>query len=684
MDIHKALTICLPMVAPKTKHRDYAHVVELTERLYRPMITGKGAEHLINQFNKREDMEAYQQRLRLTVLITPAISHTLLAPVRKIPKVKPVVNTATFGADKKKEDDMLNAAASTFYAGKSVDHFFGSVLLDQGAIDPNAFCLTLFDDFDERFQKPTVYPSLVGACDVWNFEYANGLLQWLWVHRNIKYHERRTTAPTRTKANRQPTGKKAETVVEADGHAFWMYTDQNHIMFTQVDKATVAAPVEGIIVDASGEPVADVNAVGLDTAGAYYYRANKDELYEVRFYEHKSGMVQAFRLGYIPDQQTFGRTMVNVWHSAVPYMLKGIKSGSELDLSASLHAFLQKISYENPCRGYTQEDGQTIDCNNGWEPGGKKRCRACGGTGWETHGSGQDHITFRLPRTKEEFFDLTQMIRYVELPVEVLEWQDKYVDKLERACYRAVYNSDRFRSGESSALSPSTATGDIIDLQSIYDAIKPAADWYSQNRVLEYKLIASLGSIGSAEDLQLAHAFPRNLRFDTMADRVALLKSLREAQARSSSIAQVNDDVDEDLYIDDPDALKQARVRARFDPFAGKSENAIVAMISQDNTTKRFKVYYTNEAYIFRKAVQEVANKQDSDGVAVNFYDMTEPEQEKIIDSILDDLMASVEEEASEAMERAKLGLAGDGGDTPTPDDTGEDLPNSPGQKATK
>ena len=68
-----------------------------------------------------------------------------------------------------------------------------------------------------------------------------------------------------------------------------------------------------------------------------------------------------------------------LWNAALPYFMKGIKAGSELDLTASLHAFLQKLQYANPCRGFTNEGGRKWDCINGFEPGGKKQCRQCGG-----------------------------------------------------------------------------------------------------------------------------------------------------------------------------------------------------------------------------------------------------------------------------------------------------------------
>ena len=649
IDIKQGLTVSLPLVASKEKHRDYDHVVELSEKKYRPLITGKKADHLIHRFNRREDVEAHSQRVLLTQLISPAVHNTLMAPARKIPRVRPTTRRADFGADAKDQNAELLAASRTFYGGKSVDHFFGSVLLDQGAIDPNAFCLLSFKKSEDITKPPVAFPSLVSCTDAWNFEYFNGELQWLFVHRDITF-KKRQEKNRKPKPGETPTGKKDTTYVEVKGNWFCTYMQQYQIMYTQVDPSLVNASVEGVVIDAAGKLVKSLESVSYSTPEKYYYRVTTDELYEVVFYEQKAGKVPAFRLGYIPDHETNGRTMVNLWNAALPYFMKGIKAGSELDLTASLHAFLQKLQYANPCRGFTNEGGRKWDCINGFEPGGKKQCRQCGGSGWDVIKSAQDHMTFRMPRTKDEFLELANMVHYVPLPTEVLKWQDEYVDKLENKCYRATYNSDRFRQDAVSA----TATGEIIDLDAVYDTLQPVADWYSQSWVLVHYLLASF-TIGSdsLEKLKVSHTFPRNLRFETVTESVTLMKGLKEAGARTSSLMAVNDRIEEDLYADDPVALKKQRVKSRFDPFNGLAPDQVIPMISQDNTSKLLKVFWFNQPYIYRLAEKEARGRPDVE----SFYDLAEDEQEAILEKLTTELMDAVVEEADAAAEKAMLGM---------------------------
>ncbi len=683
MDLRTALKTSLPLVREKAKHRHYDRVCELAAKYYRPLVTGEGAQALIQQFNLREDEDAYKQRLRLTQVVTPSVCNTLLGPLRKIPKVKPTVDRIHFESDDEKREKQLRDAMAGFWGGRSLDAYIGSILLDQGALDPNAFCLVLFDEFDERYEKPKLYPSLVSCEDAWNYEYANGELRWLLVHRAIKY------ATTQKVRGRVAAGQPREKEVMADGHAFWMYTDFHQVVFMQVRKDKITANIEGVVVDAEGNPLPEEPKPEFGQTERYYYRADTETLYEVTFYEHKGGRVQAFRLGYIPDHVTRGETMVSFIHPAKPYLMKGIKAGSELDLSAALHAFLQKIQYSNPCKGYNGPEGH-IDCNDGRDPSGGL-CKACGGSKYDTHRSGQDHITFRMPRTKEEFFDLEQIVRYVPLPVEVLQWQDGYVTKLEQSCYRAVYNSDRFRQSDVA----STATGDIIDLQSVYDALRPAADWYSYVRVHVYHLACSF-VVGSDADkgARITHEFPRNMRFETLAERVKLLKELREAGASLASIAQVNADMLRDLYVDDPVSLQKALVQASFDPFLGKSEGTIVSMVSQDLCPKEAKVLWTNWNYVFAQAEQKAPE-------GVSFYDMARPAQEAIVNQVVAELIAKMEADAQERAERAGFGMedeedAGEGeNDNPEDadepgqqddeeDEPGDEMPDSPGDRATR
>lgn len=634
----------------KAKHQDYAHVVEYMETYTRPLTTGKNIGPLVHRFNKRETIEDHDQRIRLTVATSPAVINKAMGPVRKIPRVKPNVNRADFGLDRKKDTGALALAESKFYAGKSVTHWLGSVALDYGAIDPNAFCLINFDEFDGRYETPRPYPTLISCVDAWNFSYANGELEWLLVHRDITYLEKA----------QQEKAKKAKAtepeVTTMRGHWFCAYLENHHVMFTQVDANTLTNEVEGLLIEADGkivkgfEPGKEAEAKpALATFGRYYFRVSKTELYEVVFYEHKSGMVQAFRMGYRLDANTDGRTCVSLWDAGMPYLLKGIKAGSELDITASLHAFLKELSYVPRCPGYVEvREGvrHEYECTKGKDPGGAT-CKACGGSGQFRIKSGQDHITFDLPRHAADLLPLKDLHTYALLPVEFLVWQDGYKDRLDKLVYEAIYNSEPLARDQ---IQP-TATAEIKDNENVYDTLQPGCAWFSESLVRIRQLIATY-TVKNLDGFVNQHEFPRNLRFESLGNLVGLKKAMKEAGASDALMIQVERDIMDHVFVDDEQALKRAQTMVSFDPFGGKDEATILSLISQDLATKADKVFWANMAKVFTMAEEQTANGTPP----VDFYELTRARQQAIIDKIVADLLKVMDDEAEAAMEKMTLG----------------------------
>ena len=669
IDLRKGAGIILPLVAKKTKHRDYAHVVEYAEDYTRPLYTGKGIDKLVHRFNKRETEDDHEQRIRLTVATSPAVINKVMGPVRKIPRVKPNVNRADFGPERKEDTAELMKAAGTFYAGKNVDHFLGSVALDYGAIDPNGFCLISFDKFDGRYQKPRVYPTLISCVDAWNYEYWNGELQWLLVHRHITFTEAQHTEAAKKKKATDPE------VVTVNGHYFCAYLDNHHMQFTQVDRNTIRSKELGLIIDADGnvikgfEPGATAEpSVAFDTFKRYYFRVSSAELYEVVFYKHDSGIVQAFRMGWKLDMETDGRTCVSLWHAGLPYLLKGIKAGSELDISASLHAFLKEYSYGPRCLGYTEQvEGKAMhyDCNGGTDPGGEV-CKACKGTGMFRIKSGQDHVTLPLPPRGTELTDLTKLHHYAELPVEVLEWQDKYKAMMDQLVYEAVYNSEPFSRDQ---VQP-TATAEIRDQESVYDTLQPGCSWYAESRVLIMKLMATYVVGKKMEEFVNQYQFPRNLRFESIGDLVALKKALLDAGASSALLLQVEKDIMEHIFVDDERAMLRAVTMISFDPFAGKQEATNLSLVSQDLATKEDKVLWTNMAKVFNECERRATEK------GVDFYDMTKKLQQELVEEIVQELVDELAEQAEEAQAKFEMGVVQDDAAATGDDPGGAEPPN--------
>src|SRR5690606_27839575 len=124
----------------------------------------------------------------------------------------------------------------------------------------------------------------------------------------------------------------------ADGRRWAMYIDNHHIVANQVAKDKVPSMTIGNLMTADGAEVTITKDAGLvfrtgKAPAVYYFRSDKETLYEVTFFEQMSGRVPCFPLGCKRDAHTDGRTFVNRWHEAVPYLKKSLKQVRELDLT---------------------------------------------------------------------------------------------------------------------------------------------------------------------------------------------------------------------------------------------------------------------------------------------------------------------------------------------------------------
>lgn len=641
MPIEKAegLQILLDSVINDTKHQDYPRVVKLSEKYYKPLITGEDIDHLLIQFNLREDDDMFAQRKRLTSLITPAICAGLMQPANKITNLIPLINDISYEdtkvekedgsettIDQVKKKEKLEKLMATWYGqDKSVDAYLKRNFIPPAYIDPNAFMLALYEPVNGAVRT---FGSRISCIDAWNYEYVDDILQFLTVHKAIKYDAINPDDKTKT--------------VKKDGHYFIIYLNDHQIEFTQIDPELnkINGLKEKILYDSEFSVVEflEKNQDGSwpDSSNyylekkPYFFQKSNGVVFRVMFYKQKSGRVQAHRMGYKYDPYTDGRTCVNGFHEALPFLLKSVKACSELDLSASLHAFLQKISYVPRCAG---EDG--TGCKSGWTIGGESKCKVCKGTGFmPVHHSGQDHIQLPMPDNKEEFLELKNIATYVDLPVEVLEWQDKYLDKIQAKCYIAVYNTETLQK----TTFTDTATGQVIDQRTIIETLQPLQEQYESIRIFYTILTAVFNNIDRG--LKVVFKLPKNWKTESIDEIMKSLKSARDAGADESIITQLNDDIMIQLYADNPDVLKKTRVRRSLNPFNGKTNDQIQQLLSSEYTLKSNKILWAELNNILDELENELAAKEE------NLYSMTIEKIRPMVMTKLDAIIKKIDEEA--------------------------------------
>lgn len=625
-------------------HEHYNHVTELAEK-YKAFATGEGMGQYLKRYNSRETEPEFEQRELLTIYVTKAIWGTANKPKEKVGTVEPLVKVVQYkDGDATKKKDIDNSIG-TFYGTEDVDYYLSEIWMRWEELDPNAFILITFDTIDNRFNKPIPYATEISSADAVNYEYSNNILQFLVINRKIDY------------VTKEATDKKSETT--AEGNYYTIYVDNDQISFTQIDlKLNAAANLQiGVIYTKDSREPVEIGSTNKTTT--YIVRTSKENLFEVKFFEPKTGYVPAFRVGALRDKSTDGQTTVNLIDNAMPHFEKVTKTGSELDISFSKHAFPQKVSYAPPCPG---DIVGGIACINGKTANGIP-CAVCGGSGLQLHMSASDAIVIRLPKSPEQAFDLNKLVAYVVVPIDIVKMLDEYVDKEEAKCMRAVYNSNIY---EKDSITD-TATGRLIDMQSVYDALAPIAARYSFAWKFIVQTIAIYRSI--AEGLIIEHKFPKDFKFESVADKLNKLTFAKNGGANQQVMDSMNEDLLQLIYADRPEMLKEAQVKRRFNPFNGKDDTTILSIIQSGETTSYNKTMYLFWSQIFVDAEQTAlkpapikqADQKEQLVEPTNFYDWSYEKQKALIDTLIKKYQEELQTEKEAAVTTSLKQPAGAG-----------------------
>lgn len=595
MTKEQAYSQLLETITNDNKHADYPRVTALAED-YRILITGKDIATKLKRFNPREDEEMFKQRVALTIATTPAVASSIKKPFNKVPRTQPVTRKIT-AKEKTGEAAVaeIEDRIKKFYGAENniggLDYYLQNRFVDLSFRDPNSWIVIEFDAFDPNTEKASPRPFEVMAKDAINFSIRNNIVEWLIVCTDITYDEK-------------VDGK----VEKKDGKKYTIYSDNDAWTFEETS--------------------ADATKRVLKVSGEQLLVIEKRGTFVVNHFEMKAGKVPAFRVGYIPDIETNGRTYVNPFHDALCYFDKSIKQVSEFDLSTCLHTFPQKIvRLTKQCPG----DG-VQRCDRGRFTDGTI-CGTCKGTGIPIHSSGQDVIMVELPDSKDELIPLSDYVYYVPLPIELLKLQKEWVDSLSVDCHQAVFNSTallRITPGTSvnapTPMAP-TATQQNDNMESVYDTLAPFGEKVSSVWQSIVELIAILTD--NKDKATIIHRFPSNFKLKTRQDLYNERKALQDSGAPAFTIDAVDDELAADIYADDKDEHHKYLVKKDHYPFVGKTVAEVAQLLASTVVLKKTKVLYSYFDEIFTELERE-AKKTGGD-----FYtEKVEERQAKIDEKV--------------------------------------------------
>jgi hypothetical protein len=540
MDKVVGLELLVKIVDKETVHEDYKRVTELAEKYYK-LKTGDEIEDLLHKIETRVTEDEFDMIKSIYRSIIPATLNSTKLPFLKAARKQPIVRQIDYDdqADTKKSE--LEEFIGKYWGDKSLEKYLEYAYVDYNYIDPNAFLITEFDEFDNKIEKASPYPFIADSEQAVMFEYKNEILEYLVVKLPNKYMD----------------GPE-----EKVGTKYTMYLGMDTIVLSQVANKT------------SGGEVVELR-------GMYF---------EILYFTPKNEKVPAIRFGFLRDEQTKGRTFVSLFHAVMGFLEKTLKIDSELDLACALVAFPQRFMYVSPC--------DAPGCNHGFLPD-HTNCPICLGTGQQqAHKGTQDFITLTLPRGKDfdysNIMDLEKMLVYKFPPIELLKFQKEYLEYLKKSVHSMMFNADLYTRSEVAT----TATEKILETDNMNDTLFPFTRQYSSIWEFVVKDIATFTDL--SEGLIVQYKFPYDLKFKSLNDLMIDLKAAKDAGASTSTISAIEDDINEILYSDRPEALKEMKIKNNINPFRGYSSDNIRFIISQGNTTLYNRTLWENMESIFQ------------------------------------------------------------------------------------
>jgi hypothetical protein len=566
------LLFSLALKGEAAYHPGYKWTVEYSEDL-KAYFGGVNCDEKMKIFSRRETPELFQQKKEIVSEVQSALGMMLEKPVAKVERSnwqKYVVVDSDEDGSKAREFEKEQLGK---FGPKGLFPYTFERLRYWNIFDPNCFVVVDIKPFDNEKEKAKPYPVEITADQAIDFKYDQSDLLYLACLQERNGLKRFTLyQPLQTVVLQQVTDEEAKDYVGA---------------MPRMDEMFPENVEDGMMVNISNK----------------YYKA-------IIPLPHKYDKTPAVRAGYIDNPMDDGRTKLSIFHPALPFAKKLLKTNSEIDLTAALVASPIPIRFADKC--------DAPGCNKGYDRTGNEKCGVCNGTGKKMRPTSvAEEIVVEFPDSKEDLItELTGMFAYVHFPPEAAQFlTDRWNFCFERANY-SVYAVELTTKSEVAQ----TARFHSRAEQGVNDALWPYSKHISFACGYISKVISSFTFIagGFAQPL-----IPANLRFETTYDAFDELESGRKAGISMDACAILQMRVMDVILQDDPEALRRAKVEDQFNPFRGASESQIIVMLNSPFVSDEKKLFYLNKSDI----IAALANENPL------FYSLTYDKQKALIDA---------------------------------------------------
>lgn len=597
-----AALLLVDTIKNERRHAWYQRTVDYADRMLK-LITGEGADELLQQIVSRETPEQFTLRKKLFFPIVPAVCNRARVPFAKVPKADGLVDQITYtGEDQDGRRKRLAKAMDEFYGDESLSDYMNDRFLDLNRLDPNAFVIVDFSPFDHNRETAQPYPLEISSRQAINIGKTRNAVEWVIGQFDITYTVK---------------GKPGEEI-QKPGHRYVMYFgwiwDLHEVEFNK-DASKELDPSQA-------EQVVNI---GTRTFNVRLIDPFSDRQQKLREF-------QGIQVGHVKDLVTGGDTFVSSLHPGINRMMETLKSGSEFTLVMALQAHPEVFAYLPKCKGDV-ENGDMCDKHGKNLKG--DNCVICKGTGRRFPNSVLDAtiLPFEDGMTDDDLVSLEKLKHFSAPDVAIIQFLWQFLRDIETRILTDIFTSvsvtDPVADGGQAA--PETATKVAVDADAQNDAVYPYGLKWATVKMKLTRLCALF--VDAEKGLVNPVKVPSDLKLQPLS---MMVQNLTQAKGTVNPALYtiMEDDVVAKKLAERPLELQKYRVKQTFRPLEGQSEAVKKQALADGMVTQRDKVLLYNENEIYRNLDK-----------VVGFWYMPQDDQLKLIAEQVDVILARLAEE---------------------------------------
>jgi hypothetical protein len=537
-----AIQLLYEIIATGKRHALYDRCCELSQE-YKAYSLGEGIDEKLHRFTATETEEAFELRKEITVNICKSIVNGSMSVFNRVPRTEAVK------VEWQTKNDVEFQKVLDYFGRYGFDQYLANRLPKLCEIDPNSFIVYEFNGTDgKKLAQP--YPYEVYSENAIDYEYKNADLLYLVDWQCVE-------VPDELKEQTDKEILNKYTIYTAEGAC--TYIEQ-------------AINKEGITNVFDNESLVNI--------GENTYQLLIPQPYNLE-------QTPATQVGYLTDDENNGKCFVNQYHYGIPFLEKILKTNSELDITMARHAHMQKIQYVRKCTA----DGCSIDTDGVYKVDGHC-CSTCDGTGIiDVTRGGLEFIYLPLPDSPQDIVSLDNIVKYIQIPVEIANLQRDYIKEMTDYFRKAIFNTDIFTRSEIA----DTATAKILETENLYDTLYLYAVNYAMVKEEGLYIISDIID----REIDVIAKVGKDFKLLNKTELLAMLQTAQTAGANDEVIGLINKELvramggDEVLYD----------LQRRLIPFAGKTKEMVMLTLSQLKTNDRMRLKYLLGADILKDLV---------------------------------------------------------------------------------